>query len=128
MDFKDYSKILDVATDADLKTIKTSYRRLARKYHPDISSEHDAEKQFKEVSKAYEVLSDEKKREEYDELLKYGSSGQSFEQIFVGGRFRKGAGGLAVRSANDQHGQARPATAARSAAGVVGGGAGAGTA
>ena len=59
MDFKDYYKTLDVATDADLKTIKTAYRRLARKYHPDVSSEHDAEKQFKEVSEAYEVLSDD---------------------------------------------------------------------
>lgn len=127
MDFKDYYKILDVATDADLKTIKTAYRRLARKYHPDVSTEHDAEKQFKEVSEAYEVLSDDKKRAEYDELRKYGQSGQSFEpppgwqragaqggqyggnadfsdffeSIFGGGRFRQGTGGPSFDGSED---------------------------
>ena len=79
MEFKDYYKVLGVATDADLKTIKTAYRKLARKYHPDVSDEHDAEKRFKEVAEAYEVLSDETKRAEYEQLRKYGSSGQSFE-------------------------------------------------
>lgn len=79
MDFKDYYKILGVATDANLKTIKTAYRRLARKYHPDVSTEHDAEKQFKDVAEAYEVLSDDKKRAEYDQLRQYGRAGQSFE-------------------------------------------------
>lgn len=79
MDFKDYYKILDVATDADLKTIKTAYRRLARKYHPDVSDEHNAEQKFKEVAEAYEVLSDEKKRAEYDQLKQYGRAGQQFE-------------------------------------------------
>ncbi|MDP1932556.1 MAG: curved DNA-binding protein [Gammaproteobacteria bacterium] len=79
MDFKDYYKILGVETDADLKTIKTAYRKLARKYHPDVSTEHNAEKQFKEVAEAYEVLSDDKKRSEYDQLRKYGRAGQSFE-------------------------------------------------
>ncbi len=78
MEFKDYYKILGVAEDADAKTVKTAYRRLARKYHPDVSNEHDAEKQFKEVSEAYEVLSDPKKRDEYDQLKKYGH-GQQFE-------------------------------------------------
>ena len=78
MEFKDYYKILGVSEDADIKTIKTAYRRLARKYHPDVSSEHDAEKQFKEVSEAYEVLSDQKKRDEYDQLKKYGH-GQQFK-------------------------------------------------
>lgn len=79
MEFKDYYKILGVATDADLKTIKTAYRKLARKYHPDVSEVHDAEKQFKEVAEAYEVLSDEKKRAEFDQLRQYGSAGQRFE-------------------------------------------------
>jgi len=79
MDFKDYYDILGVAPDADQKTIKTAYRRLARKYHPDVSKEKDAEKQFKEVSEAYEVLSDEAKREEYEQLRKYGRKGEAFQ-------------------------------------------------
>lgn len=79
MEFKDYYKILGVDSDADLKTIKTAYRRLARKYHPDVSDDKDAETRFKEVSEAYEVLSDEKKRAEYDQLREYGQGGASFE-------------------------------------------------
>ena len=79
MEFQDYYKVLGVANDADLKTVKTAYRKLARKYHPDVSDEHDAEKRFKEVAEAYEVLSDETKRAEYDQLRKYGRGGQSFE-------------------------------------------------
>lgn len=73
MDFKDYYKTLGVAEDADTKAIKTAYRKLARKYHPDVSKESNAEAQFKEVSEAYEVLSDEAKRAEYDQLKKYGN-------------------------------------------------------
>lgn len=115
MEFKDYYKVLGVEPDADLKTIKTAYRRLARKYHPDVSDQHDAEKKFKDVAEAYEVLSDEKKRAEYDQLRQYGSAGQSFEpppgwqgasggfsgqgdfsdffeNIFGGGRFRQQSG------------------------------------
>lgn len=76
MDFKDYYKILGVATDADLKAIKTAYRKLARKFHPDVSSETDAAERFKEVAEAYEVLGDEKKRAEYEEIRKYGGRQQ----------------------------------------------------
>jgi len=47
MDFQDYYKILSVAPDADSKTIKTAYRKLARKYHPDVSEHHEAEEKFK---------------------------------------------------------------------------------
>lgn len=79
MDFKDYYEILGIAPDADNKAIKTAYRRLARKYHPDVSKETDAEKQFKEVSEAYEVLSSDEKRAEYDDLRKYGRKGESFQ-------------------------------------------------
>ena len=79
MEFKDYYKILGVAADADLKAIKTAYRKLARKYHPDVSTVKDAEKQFKDVAEAYEVLSDDKKRAEFDQLRQYGSAGQRFE-------------------------------------------------
>lgn len=78
MEFKDYYDILGVKPDDDKPTIKKAYRRLARKYHPDVSTEHDAEKQFKEVSEAYEVLGDDAKRAEYDQLRRYGRKGESF--------------------------------------------------
>lgn len=76
MEFKDYYKALGVPPDADAKTIKTAYRKLARQYHPDVSKEANAEEKFKEVSEAYEVLKDAEKRAEYDELRKYGERGQ----------------------------------------------------
>jgi curved DNA-binding protein len=79
MDFKDYYKILGVEPDADLKAIKTAYRRLARKYHPDVSEDKDAEAKFKDIAEAYAALKDPEKRAEYDELRKYGQHGQRFE-------------------------------------------------
>ncbi len=80
MEFKDYYKILGVPEDADSKTIKTAYRKLARKYHPDINKDAGAEDHFKEVAEAYEVLKNTDKRAEYDQLKKYGGqAGQSFE-------------------------------------------------
>jgi curved DNA-binding protein len=91
MEFKDYYKILGVAADADLKAIKTAYRKLARKYHPDVSTVKDAEKQFKDVAEAYEVLSDDKKRAEFDQSSGQGSGGDFsdfFESIFGAGRQR----------------------------------------
>ena len=78
MEFKDYYKILGVEAEADAKTIKTAYRKLARKYHPDVSSEKDAEKHFKEVGEAYEVLKDPEKRAAYDELGQQFRAGQDF--------------------------------------------------
>lgn len=78
MEFKDYYKILGLTEDADQKAVKTAYRRLARQHHPDVSDVEDGGKKFKEISEAYEVLGDEKKRAEYDQLKKYGH-GQSFE-------------------------------------------------
>ena len=68
MEFKDYYKILGVADDASADEIKRSYRRLARKYHPDVSKEGDAEGRFKEVNEAYEALKDPEKRQAYDEI------------------------------------------------------------
>ena len=55
MEFKDYYKILGVSEQADASEIKASYRKLARKYHPDVSKEANAEQQFKEVGEAYAV-------------------------------------------------------------------------
>lgn len=75
MEFKDYYKILGVDEDADDKAIKAAYRRLARKFHPDVSSESNAEEQFKEVSEAYEVLKDAEKRAQYDMLRQSGGAG-----------------------------------------------------
>jgi curved DNA-binding protein len=80
MDFKDYYKILSVEPEADSKTIKTAYRKLARKYHPDMNADKGAEDKFKEVAEAYEVLKDTKRRAEFDELRQYGSqSNQGFK-------------------------------------------------
>jgi len=80
MEFKDYYQILGVKPDADGKEIKTAYRKLARKYHPDVNPEKGAEDKFKEVAEAYEALKDPARRAEYDELRQYGQGGgQSFE-------------------------------------------------
>ncbi|KTD56609.1 DNA-binding protein DnaJ [Legionella santicrucis] len=67
---KDYYKIMGVNEDASEKDIKMAYRKLARKYHPDISKEPDAEEHFKEMGEAYEVLKDPAKRSEYDKYRK----------------------------------------------------------
>ncbi|MFT6389937.1 MAG: curved DNA-binding protein [Cellvibrionaceae bacterium] len=79
MEFKDYYKILGLAHDADNKTIKIAYRKLAKKYHPDVSDHYEAEEKFKEVTEAYDVLKNTEKRAEYDEIRKYGSHGQRFQ-------------------------------------------------
>jgi curved DNA-binding protein len=67
---KDYYKIMGVAPDASAQDIKSAYRKLARKYHPDISKESNAEEHFKEMGEAYEILKDKEKRAEYDQYLK----------------------------------------------------------
>lgn len=104
MEFKDYYAVLGVAPDADAAAIKQAYRRLARKYHPDVSQAADAEAQFKAVGEAYEVLKDPAKRQQYDQLRQGGwrqgdafqpppgwadGFGQGFSQGFqgVGGDF-----------------------------------------
>jgi len=68
MKYKDYYQILGVSRDAGQDEVKRAYRRLARKYHPDVSKEPDAEERFKEVQEAYEVLRDPEKRRAYDQL------------------------------------------------------------
>jgi len=90
MEYKDYYQILGIDRDASEAEIKTAYRRLARKYHPDVSKEADAEKKFKEVGEAYEVLKDKQKRQAYDQLGANWKAGQNFnpppgwEDIFAG--------------------------------------------
>ncbi|MGH1537090.1 MAG: DnaJ C-terminal domain-containing protein [Gammaproteobacteria bacterium] len=78
MEYKDYYKILGVERDAKEAEIKTAYRRLARKYHPDVSKEKNAEDKFKEIGEAYEVLKDVEKRQAYDQLGANWKSGQNF--------------------------------------------------
>jgi len=97
MEYKDYYAILGIKRDASEDEIKRSYRKLARKYHPDVSKEAQAEERFKEVQEAYEVLKDPKKRGAYDQLGANWKSGQDFrpppgwqhggfEDAFAGGR------------------------------------------
>jgi curved DNA-binding protein len=78
MEFKDYYSTLGVSRDAKEDEIKRSYRKLARKYHPDVSKEANAEEKFKEVQEAYEVLKDPKKRSAYNQLGSQWKSGQDF--------------------------------------------------
>ena len=85
MEPKDYYKILGVDRTADKKAIQKAYRKLARKYHPDVNpNDKEAEGKFKEVSEAYEVLSDEEKRALYD---KFGSDWQHAQQTGGTGGF-----------------------------------------
>mgnify|MGYP000108944959 CR=1 FL=1 len=77
MQYKDYYEILGVKRDASEADIKKAYRSLARKFHPDVSKEANAEEKFKEVAEAYEVLKDKEKREAYDQLGSY-QQGQDF--------------------------------------------------
>ncbi len=72
MEFKDYYKTLDISRDATADEIKKAFRRLARKYHPDVSKETDAEQKMKEINEANAVLSDPEKRAAYDQLERQG--------------------------------------------------------
>jgi curved DNA-binding protein len=100
MEFKDYYEIMGLQRSASQDEIKRAYRRLARKYHPDVSKEPDAETRFKELGEAYEVLKDPEKRAAYDQLGANWKSGQDFRPPpdwdsgfeFRGGGFTGGEG------------------------------------
>lgn len=74
MEFVDYYKVMGVPVSASADDIKRAYRKLARKYHPDVSQEKDSAARFKEVGEAYRVLKDPERRAEYDELYRYGGA------------------------------------------------------
>ena len=93
MEYKDYYKILGVPRDAKAEDIKKAYRRLARKYHPDVSKETGAEEKFKDVNEANDVLGDPEKRSAYDQLGYY-QPGQDFRPPpNWGGRGGRASGG-----------------------------------
>jgi curved DNA-binding protein len=101
MQYKDYYKIMSLSRDASQDEIKRAYRKLARKYHPDVSKEADAEAKFKELGEAYEVLKDPEKRAAYNQLGANWKSGQDFKPPpnwdegfeFKGGGFTGGDAG-----------------------------------
>lgn len=78
MEFKDYYARLGVTRTSTPDDIKRAYRKLARKYHPDLNKAPDAEAQFKEVAEAYEALSNPEKRAAYDDIGKRQQDGQPF--------------------------------------------------
>lgn len=82
----DFYKALGVSEDASESDIKKAYRKLSRKYHPDLNpGDAAAEKKFKEISEAYDVLSDKKQREEYDQIRRYGAAGMGARGFGAGG-------------------------------------------
>lgn len=95
MQYIDYYKVLGVDRDTSQDDIKKAYRRLARKYHPDVSKAADAEAKFKEVGESYEVLKDKEKRAAYDQLGANWKSGQEFNAPpGWGGHTDMGGGGF----------------------------------
>jgi curved DNA-binding protein len=89
LSYTDYYAVLGVPRDADPDAIRRAYRKLARKYHPDLNSDGDAEERFKELGEAYEVLSDADKRARYDRLgarwreAEHEAPDESFEDFFA---------------------------------------------
>ena len=102
MEYKDYYKIMGLSRSATQDEVKRAYRKLARKYHPDVSKEKDAEAKFKELGEAYEVLQDPEKRAAYDRLGANWKAGEDFRPPpnwdegfeFKGGGFTGGGAGV----------------------------------
>ncbi|MFT4746046.1 MAG: curved DNA-binding protein [Congregibacter sp.] len=100
MEFKDYYKILGVEENAELKDIKKAYRKLALMFHPDMNPDSGAEEKFKQVAEAYEVLKDDTKRAEYDDMKRYGSSSEQGFKAPPGWRPSEGGAGNSGSSAD----------------------------
>ena len=90
---RDYYEVLGVSKSASDIEIKRAYRKLAKQYHPDVSTEENAEEKFKEVQEAYDVLSDEQKRAAYDQFGHAGAEGFGGQGGFGGFGGFGGAGG-----------------------------------
>lgn len=122
MDYKDYYKILGVDKNATKAEIKKAYKRLARKYHPDVSKVTNAEEKFKEVNEAYEVLKNDENRASYDQLGANWKQGQQshgghggfgggadfsdfFDSVFGGGQARGGPSGFGGQQQFQRKGQ-----------------------
>src|SRR6266508_3972291 len=101
MEYRDYYKILGVPKSADDKAIKTAYRRLARKHHPDVAKGKDSAARFQAVAEAYEVLGDAEKRKRYDTLgpdwQRYAEAGAGSRGPFEGAEVHFGRGGDGFR-------------------------------
>jgi curved DNA-binding protein len=78
MKFRDYYETIGVPRNASQEEIQKTYRKLARKYHPDVNKAADADRRFKEINEAYEVLRDPEKRKKYDALGANWKNGQDF--------------------------------------------------
>ena len=105
MKFRDYYEVMGVTRDASQEVIKRAYRRLARKYHPDVSKEPDAEAKFKQLQEAYEVLKDPEKRAAYNQLGENWRAGQDFRPPPDWGKgfeFSRGRGGQTRRGPRDE--------------------------
>jgi curved DNA-binding protein len=122
MEYKDYYKILGVDKSASKEEIKKQYKKLARKYHPDVNpGNKEAEEKFKAVNEAHEVLSDEEKRKKYDAL---GADWQRYEQAggaggFDWGQWPAAAGGAATKPRISTRGTFRIFSAPFSAIGAA---------
>src|SRR5690348_14746908 len=94
MKYKDYYETLGVKRDAPVEEIKKAYRRLAQKYHPDVTKDPGGEEKFKEVAEAYETLKDPAKRAAYDQLGRH-QPGQDFQPPpDWGSRYAQGGSGF----------------------------------
>ncbi|MCP3025629.1 molecular chaperone DnaJ [Halobacillus sp. A5] len=94
MSKRDYYEVLGISKDASKEEIKKAYRKLARKYHPDVSEEENASDKFKEAKEAYETLSDQQKRAQYDQFGHAGPQGQGFGGFGGGGEDFGGFGDI----------------------------------
>lgn len=97
MEFKDYYKILGVDRTADPKAVTAAFRKLARRYHPDVNKDKGAEERFKEVNEAYQVLGKTEARARYDQMYEaYQHGGGNWQELFGRGAYQQAPGGWTV--------------------------------